>query len=151
MITVTTRAAHECVLAIVGSTTLEGNAEAIAAIKSAFDRHDPRLFVSGGAPGIDTMAERESDARACAKSIHKPEHRAWGAPHGFKWRNELVAQEAEHLVRVVDCQSKTYGSGWTMRRAEQLGKSVENIVIHTCQGIYECPSGQSNLREAATA
>lgn len=121
------RHAHECVLAIVGSTYRHASPETIgrvrAAIRATFDTHDPRGFVSGGADGVDSWAADEAYARGMTVVVeHKPKQRRW-APNGFKDRNELIARDCEHLVRIYDPESKTYGSGWTADLAEKLRRS----------------------------
>lgn len=127
--------AHECVLAVVGSIYEGAAPETVervkAAIREAFDRHDPRAFVSGGAAGVDSWAAEEAYRRGMTDADvteHLPKHRRW-QPEGFKDRNERVAQDCEHLVRIYDPASKTYGSGWTADAAARLGKEVERIPV----------------------
>lgn len=128
------RAAHECVLAIVGSVYKDAPPEVVGRVKAeivaAFDRHDPRHFVSGGAPGVDTWAEEEARRRGMTGeriTIHMPKNARW-APDGYKDRNILIAiPPTEHLVRIFDPASKTFGSGWTANYAEQRGIQVERI------------------------
>lgn len=127
--------AHECILAVVGSVYRDASPECVervrAAIREAFDRHDPRGFVSGGAHGVDSWAAAEAYTRGMTDADvheHLPKHQRWG-PDGFKARNELVAREAECLVRIYDPASKTYGSGWTADFADRMGKPVERIAV----------------------
>lgn len=120
---------HDCILAIVGSTSLEGNEEARQKVVEVINDHRPRRIVSGGAKGIDTMAENAADERGIEKSIHHPTVRRWWGDGGFKERNSKIAEEAECLVRISDPASKTYGSGWTADYAESLGKPVERFSV----------------------
>lgn len=112
-----------CILAIVGSLKLEGNTEAYQIICQVFDQHQPRWFVSGGADGIDKMAEAEADRRGMqdSKTIHYPEKKGW---HWYKKRDLLIAQQAECCVRIFSGTARTYGSGWTTNKAEELGARV---------------------------
>lgn len=133
--TVPVSSAHECILAVIGSTYEYASPETVtrvkAAIIAAFDRHDPRGFVSGGAHGVDSWAAEEAYRRGMTDADvreHLPKHRRW-APDGFKDRDELIVRDCEHLVRIYDPESKTYGSGWTADLAERLGKSVERIAV----------------------
>ena len=131
------------VLAIVGSVSLEGNAEAAAIIERVLDEFNPAVVISGGAIGIDQMAVAAAKRRGIATREFLPKTRRWA--DGFKPRNLLIAQQCTALVRIVDSRSKTYGSGWTRDRAAEMGKYTENHVIvtdgpHRPEGLVE--SGQ---------
>lgn len=45
-------------------------------------------------------------------------------PGGYRERDEKIAQDCTHLLRLACRQATTYGSGWTADRAEQLGRIV---------------------------
>lgn len=113
-------------LAIVGSISLADNAEAAAIIEKVLDQYQPALVISGGAPGIDTMAEAAAKARGIPTSIHLPRASAW---EFYKARNLKIAMECEHLVRIVSADSSTYGSGWTRDQAKKLGKPTEEYIV----------------------
>ena len=114
-------------LAIVGSTSLDGNEAAVRAIAEVLDRYKPDAVVSGGAVGIDSMAAQLARARGIPVTEHLPRVPRWG--DGFKPRNLLIAHDCTHLVRIVAAGSKTYGSGWTRDRAKENGAAVEEIVL----------------------
>lgn len=116
-------------LAIVGSTRLDGHPVAMALILAAFDRYRPTVLVSGGAPGIDTMAEQEALTRGVATEIYRPTVPAWAAPGGFRDRNLQIATACDALVRIVASTSRTYGSGWTRDQARAQGKPTEEFVV----------------------
>ena len=113
-------------LAIVGSTNLGQHPAAVALIERLLDQHQPTLVISGGAPGIDTLAEQAALRRGIPTSIHRPKAKGW--PY-YKARNLKIAEECEHLVRIVASTSKTYGSGWTRDQAVKLGKTTEEHLI----------------------
>lgn len=117
-----------CVLAIVGSRILAGRRDAQALIEEIFHRHQPIWFVSGGADGIDIMAEREADKRGFEhkKSIHLPEKRTW---YYFKKRDILIANESECLESIEGMDSRTHGAGWTAEYAQRVGKRVTRHII----------------------
>lgn len=117
-------------LAIVGSTSLDGNPSALQLIRQIFDRYQPTTFISGGAVGIDTMAEEEARRRGILRDIRRPRVPSWGAPGGFRERNQEIADRCDVLVRIVASTSKTYGSGWTRDRAAAQGKHTEEYKIH---------------------
>lgn len=116
-------------LAIVGSEILDGHPEAQRRIVEAFDRYQPTTLVSGGAAGIDTMAEDEAKRRGIACEIYRPRVRAWALAGGFRDRNQQIADACEALVRIVASTSKTYGSGWTRDQAAKQGKPTEEFII----------------------
>lgn len=120
------------ILAIVGSTLLTGNQEAQTLIEWAFDAYDPEEFTSGGAPGIDTMAENEAKKRGIPKEkrhIFRPGRHRWEGPDGFKARNIQIAEKCDHIVRIKASTSKTYGSGWTRDYAAKLGKTWDEFTV----------------------
>lgn len=124
--------AERVVLAIVGSTTLFGNAEAQAAVEHAFDKYQPDEFTSGGAPGIDTMGANEANKRGIPKKIFRPTRNRWEGEGGFKARNIQIAEHCTHIVRIYASNSRTYGSGWCRDLALALGKvsdADDNIKI----------------------
>lgn len=129
-------------LAVVGSTTMPGERARRAAlllIERACRRLAERIeapggcVLSGGAAGVDTWA-REVAAHRFGWFTwngrfveHLPAHPRW-EPDGYKVRNLLIAADCTHLLRIYRPGSRTYGSGWTADRAEELGKVVNRYV-----------------------
>lgn len=116
-------------LAIVGSTSLDGDAEAARIIDEVLDLYRPTVVVSGGAPGIDTMAVRMAQASGISTMEFFPQVRRWAGAGGFRERNLKIAEACDRLVRIVSAESTTYGSGWTRDRAAELGKPTEEFVV----------------------
>jgi len=113
-------------LAIVGNTILVGSKEAWIAVQDTIKRLKPSCVISGGATGVDTMAEVAAKQLGVKFEAYLPEQEHW---HFYKKRNVLIATDCEHLVRVFTKRAKTYGSGWTADYARKLGKTVEDIEI----------------------
>lgn len=113
-------------LAIVGSTSLEGNKEAETFIRFVLTLLAPLVVISGGAKGIDQMAVRIAKECGIKTQEFLPAAQIWPE---FKKRNLRIAQECDRLIRIVDKNSKTYGSGWTRDRAEELGKLTYEFVV----------------------
>lgn len=113
-------------LAIVGSTSLAGNAEAKRIIRDVLDELRPDCVVSGGAIGIDTMAVEEANRREIGTLVHWPVGKGWSF---YKERNLRIAKDCDHLVRIVAVNAKTYGSGWTRDRAAEMGKPTREYVV----------------------
>lgn len=123
------------ILAVVGSTLLAGNPKARIFIAHAFRTFQPDGFTSGGAEGIDSMAERYAretwglpDSRIF---IYRPRIHQWAGPDGFRDRNLKIAQTCDALVRIVSDRTTTYGSGWTRDRVRELGKPTADFVVWT--------------------
>jgi predicted Rossmann fold nucleotide-binding protein DprA/Smf involved in DNA uptake len=124
-------------LAIVGSQSFpRGRATWTAErmVVNAIARHAPDVVISGGCPdGVDNMAENfaidagyfEEDGTLI---VHRPKFQRW-APDGFQDRNFLIAQDCTHLLCIRSAASKTYGSGWTADRAEDIGKTVWRVLL----------------------
>lgn len=117
-------------LAVVGSTKVNELQLhfAKAVIQGVLIFYMPQLVISGGAIGIDSLAENEAVLLNMQTRIHLPENNRW-EPNGFKERNTKIAEECTHLLCIRTQQSTTYGSGWTADLAERLGRTVWRIVI----------------------
>jgi hypothetical protein len=122
-----------CILAIVGSTQLEGVPRAHIVVGLVLDVYVPRKVVSGGAPGIDKIAASAARARGIDVEEFLPAEPNW--ERGFKPRNIKVGDVCEALVRIAASNSKTYGSGWTRDYAKKLGKPTrEFLICMACNG-----------------
>jgi hypothetical protein len=115
------------ILAIVGSCCLAGDPAAYIVIDDVLTRYSPSRVVSGGAPGIDSMAKERCDARSIPCEEFLPKVKRWEG--GFKPRNLKIARACDALVRIVSARSSTYGSGWTRDQAAKLGKPTEEIKL----------------------
>lgn len=117
-------------LAIVGSTnvTEEQLKTAKAIIQGILIFYMPQVVISGGAKGIDSLAEDEALLLNMKTVIHYPLNQKW-APNGYQARNIKIAEDCTHLLCIRTQQSTTYGSGWTADRAEELGKTVWRLTI----------------------
>lgn len=85
-------------------------------------------LVSGGAKGIDSVAEGVAFMLDIPTKIYLPSEPRW-EPNGYKERNLLIAEDCTHLLCIRTQQSTTYGSGWTADRAEEMGKTVWRVTI----------------------
>lgn len=119
-------------LAVVGSTNITERQEELARmlIKCLYRELDPTLVISGGANGIDSIAEdiAKNLFFPIPVRVHLPTIRQW-KPNGFMERNLKIAKDCTHLLCIRTSQSTTYGSGWTADRAEEMGKTVWRITI----------------------
>lgn len=135
-------------LAIVGSTSLAGSADARRVIQRLLERYQAEhgrdlVIVSGGARGIDEMAAEEARVRHLHVVEHLPTGTGWAF---YRARNLRIAQDCDCLVRLVDPASRTYGSGWTRDRARDLGKPTYEYVIELGGGLPQ-PEAAGQLEE----
>lgn len=120
-------------IAIVGSSQLIG-AETDAAEKlvqlivMANSRWSGCVLVSGGATGIDSIAELEASLNNWQTEIYLPENNRW-EPDGYKDRNMKIAEACHVLYCIRSRNSNTYGSGWTADYAEKLGRVVWRFFV----------------------
>lgn len=126
----------DIILAVVGSTKFTKDAKASEAAEKLILQHyqelRPRMVVSGGAEGIDSMAV------GIAKGLHidthefLPKNPRW-EPHGYKERNVAIAEACTHLLCIRHYATRTYGSGWTADRAEALDREVVRYLYNHAQ------------------
>ncbi|MDD6762586.1 MAG: hypothetical protein PUD92_02955 [Clostridiales bacterium] len=90
---------------------------------------DTDMIISGGANGIDMLAEEFADKHKLSKTILRPDyaHYKKGAP--LKRNDEMVDMADEVLV-VWDGKSR--GTKHTIDYAVKNGKKV-NVVTHDCK------------------
>ena len=83
-------------------------------------------IISGGAPGIDTLAEKYADDHKLSKHILRPRYHLYkrGAP--IKRNEEMIAL-ADSVLVIWDGKSR--GAGSTIKYAEKLQKPIQIIEI----------------------
>lgn len=119
-------------LAVVGSARYvdESNINQIQRIiNEAVEKYQPTEIVSGGAEGVDTMAEETAKRLGIIPTIFRPTIRKWDGKGGFKERNFQIASHCDALIRVHSKRSRSYGSGWTRDRAKEQGKPTEDFEV----------------------
>ena len=85
---------------------------------------DADTIISGGAAGIDTLAERYADELGLEKVIVRPQYQRYGRAAPLK-RNEQMVDMADLVLVIWDGASK--GTEYTLRYAEKKGKRVQLI------------------------
>lgn len=132
-------------LAIVGSTEIDWSPEVQRIILDAVARLKPGLVISGGAPGVDTIAEWLARDQEIPREIYEPSVWRWEGRGGFKERNQQIADRCDHLIRIVWEKSKTYGSGWTRDRAREQGKPTEEYIIRNFVPVRDRTNGRRGV------
>lgn len=129
------------VLAVVGTRVLacDGDPERVAArIHRAITRLRPDRVVSGGADGVDSIAEQVATAMGYSEAagtlvVLRPTVKRFHGTGGYGERDERIARECTHLLRLACRHATTYGSGWTADHAERLNRTVVRELI--CPGV----------------
>lgn len=136
-----------CSLGIIGSRdVVDWSARQV--IRAAIRDHQPGCVISGGAPGVDTIAKEEALGAGVPLFVIRPTSLVWNYPTqgsevtedlnshiviyhpgGFKQRNEVIAQMCHCLIRVGSETTKTFGSLWTADYAEGLGRRVFRYLV----------------------
>lgn len=82
---------------------------------------DVDTIISGGAKGIDTLAEEYADKHRLSKIILRPAYNIYGKAAPLK-RNEEMVRMADKILIVWDGKSK--GTLHTINYANKLNKTV---------------------------
>lgn len=82
-------------------------------------------IISGGAVGIDTLAEKVADERRISKSIIRPEYDKYGKKAPLI-RNKEIVERAELVIAFWDGKSR--GTKFTIDYAKKLNKKIKVYV-----------------------
>ncbi len=79
------------------------------------------LIISGGAKGIDTIAEEFADTNGIDKLIMRPEYNKYGKAAPIR-RNEEMVELADLILVIWDGVSR--GTKYTIEYAKKKGKTI---------------------------
>ena len=85
---------------------------------------DTDTLISGGANGVDTLAERYADSHRLSKYILRPRYDLYGRGAPLK-RNEQMVDMADAVLVIWDGKSK--GTQYTVKYAEKKNKPITLI------------------------
>lgn len=88
---------------------------------------DTELIISGGAKGIDSVAEKYADSNNISKLILRPKYKLYGRVAPIK-RNEEMVNISDAVLVIWDGRSK--GTKYTAEYAKRKKKPVK-IVLST--------------------
>lgn len=110
-------------LAIIGSRTIT-SLDIASYIPEWYG--SPDVIITGGAKGVDTIAEDFARSHGLGLLVFKPDYKAHlrGAPIR---RNELIAKECDALLAFWDGKSR--GTRYTIEYAMRLGKRVHVVTV----------------------
>lgn len=113
-------------LAIVGSRGLNDYNKFVVEIQKIELPKGEIRIVSGGAKGIDTLAERYADEKNYKKLIIKPEWDRYGKGAGII-RNREIINNADMVITFWDGKSR--GTNHTIKRAKKLDKKIVIVLV----------------------
>ncbi|MFI3173716.1 MAG: hypothetical protein R3Y53_00770 [Bacillota bacterium] len=93
---------------------------------SQYVSEDVRMIVSGGAKGIDTLAEAYADKKRLSKCIIRPEYKKYGKG-GAIIRNKEIVDFADEVLAFWDGKSK--GTKSVIAYANEIGKVVQIVEV----------------------
>ncbi|MBP3308016.1 MAG: hypothetical protein J6L90_01100 [Clostridia bacterium] len=88
---------------------------------------ETELIISGGASGIDTLAELYADRRKLSKLILRPKYNRYGRLAPLK-RNEQMVELCDVALIIWDGYSR--GTKYTLDYAKKAGKRVILIKVN---------------------
>lgn len=83
-------------------------------------------IISGGANGIDTLAEKYADMTGIPKRIFRPEYGRYGKAAPLI-RNRLIVNACDMVVAIWDGESR--GTKFTVDYAYKVGKPVKIHIV----------------------
>ena len=86
---------------------------------------DTAMIITGGANGIDTLAEKLADEMRLSKLVIRPRYNLYGRAAPLK-RNEKMVELCDVALIIWDGKSK--GTKYTAEYAKKLGKKVILVV-----------------------
>lgn len=84
------------------------------------------LLITGGAIGVDTIAEHYADRKCIKKQIIFPDYQRFGKSAPLM-RNKLIVDNADIVIAIWDGVSA--GTNYTVKYAERIGKPFEVHIV----------------------
>lgn len=97
---------------------------------SEYIPEDAELIISGGASGIDSVAEQYADKHKISKLVLRPNYQRYGKGAPLI-RNKTMVDIADMVIIIWDGKSR--GTKFTLDYAEKNGKTVVLININDKQ------------------
>lgn len=87
---------------------------------------DAELIISGGASGVDSIAEKYADKHRISKLIMYPKYEIYGRAAPLK-QNEIMVDIADEVLIIWDGKSR--GTKYTADYAAKVNKKVTIILL----------------------
>ena len=85
------------------------------------------IVISGGAKGVDAMAEKWAKDNGLETIIHKPDYSSYPGYLAPLKRNDLIAEDCDYCLALWDGKSK--GTKYTIGKCLEYGKEVKIIAV----------------------
>ena len=89
--------------------------------------NETTLIISGGAKGVDTLAEEYADKHKISKLILRPDYKKYGKAAPLL-RNEQMVDIADYIIVIWNGQSK--GTKHTLDYAKKKSKTVKIVMLN---------------------
>lgn len=93
---------------------------------SEYMPEETKLIISGGANGIDSLAEKYADKKRISKLIIRPDYKTYGRAAPIK-RNEAMVDAADKILIIWDGTSR--GTKYTLEYAKKKNKDITLVEI----------------------
>lgn len=93
---------------------------------SPYIPEETKLIITGGANGIDALAEEYADKHHLSKLVMRPEYKLYRKAAPLK-RNSRMIEVADKVLIIWDGVSK--GTKYTIDCAEKLNKEINVVVV----------------------
>ena len=93
------------------------------------EKHIPKgvsLIITGGAYGIDSLAEQYADVHRLSKYILRPRYSLYGRSAPLR-RNEEMVEMADAVLIIWDGRSK--GTQYALKYSEKMGKPITLVRV----------------------
>ena len=87
---------------------------------------DTEFIISGGANGVDALAEEYADKNRLSKIIIRPRYDLYGRAAPIK-RNEIMVDMADSVLVIWDGSSR--GTKYTIDQAKKKNKPVTVVIV----------------------
>lgn len=110
-------------VAVIGSRTASKSA---LPLLLKYIPEDTSEIVSGGAAGVDTMAEEVAKALSLPVRVFEPDYATYGKNAPLK-RNEQIVDYADYVLAFWDVES--HGTGFTVAECIKRGKPFRIVPL----------------------
>lgn len=115
------------IIGVIGSRQLRNHPQVKGIIEDFLYRYDATMVVSGGAPGVDSMAEFVARQNGMPVEIYHADWDRLGKSAGFQ-RNGEIAARIDHLLAIM-IPGGTSGSKDTISKTMKMGKPVTIFTV----------------------
>lgn len=94
------------------------------------ERYIPKgitMLITGGATGVDTIAEKYADRKHIKKQVFRPDYERYGKSAPLM-RDKLIVDNADIVIAIWDGVSG--GTNYTVKYAERIGKPFELHIVY---------------------